>query len=821
MKAKIVAAIVLAVGAWPVAAQPDNDERPARGVARISLINGDVSVKRGDSGDLTAAAINAPLVVEDRVYTGEGSRVEVQFDYANMVRMAGNGELRLAELEYRRYLLQLAAGTVTFRVLRDSDADVEISTPSVAVRPVKRGEYRVTVRVDGTTEVTVRSGEAEIFTPQGSQRLRAGRTLMARGPVSDPEFQIVNAAREDDWDRWNARRDRDLERSRAYQYVSRDVYGAEDLDAYGRWVQVPPYGWVWSPVVVAGWAPYRLGRWAWIDWYGWTWVSYDPWGWAPYHYGRWFWNAPYGWCWWPGGIGVRHYWRPALVSFFGWDSWSGFHVGVGVGFGRIGWVPLAPFEPYRPWYGSRYYGGFRNRTYVDNSVNIVNNVNITNVYRNARVRDAITVVNGEDFRAGRVGRLRSLSDGELRQASLVNGQLPVAPARESLRLSDREPGRTNVSSGAERFFSRREPSRVERVPFEEQRLGMEQVARRTFEASARGEGRNLEGAVRGVEPGAGRGVPNERGWRSAGEPARVAEQPGVRTGNEAARDGWRRFGEPARTPDGESVGRRGADTNSSRDGWRRFGEPARTPDGESVGRRGADTNSSRDGWRRFGEPARTPDGESVGRRGADTNSSREGWRRFGEPARTPDGESVGRRGADTLGRGDSGTTWRRWSDAPRMEEGARSDDGYGRRGFDGGSRRSESPSRLEFPRGESRQEEPVRVGPRILRERTPGMESGGMGRSSGGFGESRRGAEAWGGSQRLESAPAPPMMRGGGDFGGRSRGGYFGGRVSGGDFGGRIGGGDFGSRGGGGMTRGADGGGGMRSGGEGRGGRVR
>jgi hypothetical protein len=36
-------------------------EDASRGVARVSLLNGDVSVRRGDSGEIVAAGLNAPL----------------------------------------------------------------------------------------------------------------------------------------------------------------------------------------------------------------------------------------------------------------------------------------------------------------------------------------------------------------------------------------------------------------------------------------------------------------------------------------------------------------------------------------------------------------------------------------------------------------------------------------------------------------------------------------------------------------------------------------------------------------------------------------
>src|SRR5258708_26343584 len=51
-------------------------------VARISLIQGDVSVQRGDTGDWAAAALNQPLVSGDRISTGDGSQAQLQLDHS-------------------------------------------------------------------------------------------------------------------------------------------------------------------------------------------------------------------------------------------------------------------------------------------------------------------------------------------------------------------------------------------------------------------------------------------------------------------------------------------------------------------------------------------------------------------------------------------------------------------------------------------------------------------------------------------------------------------------------------------------------------------
>src|SRR3974390_2530351 len=65
--------------AQPTEAEPGgpSGEAPAQtdqGVARISLIHGDVSTQRGDSGDWSAAVLNQPGMTGAKVSTGEGAR---------------------------------------------------------------------------------------------------------------------------------------------------------------------------------------------------------------------------------------------------------------------------------------------------------------------------------------------------------------------------------------------------------------------------------------------------------------------------------------------------------------------------------------------------------------------------------------------------------------------------------------------------------------------------------------------------------------------------------------------------------------------------
>ena len=416
---------VLSVPAWA----QDPGDAPEHGVARISLLSGDVTVRRGDSGEDVAAELNAPLVARDHVFTEEGSRAEIQFDSFNLLRLAPQSEVRLADLRDRDYLVQISAGTITFRVLDNSDAQAEISTPTMSIRPREDGIYRVAVLDDSSTELTVRSGEAEIYVGGTTDIIRAGQTIEVSGDPSDPQRRYLAAIPRDEWDRWNESRDRDQERSDSYKYVPRHVYGAHDLYGHGRWVYDAPYGWVWVPRVSVSWAPYRVGRWVWVDFYGWTWVSGDPWGWAPYHYGRWYHNTRYGWAWYPGEPRVRYYWRPALVVFFGWGR-------------NVGWVALAPNERYRPWYGPNRTVVVNNVNVVNNNVTVVNNINVVNTYKNARFisgRNGVTSVVSNDFgrRTITVNNFIVANNRDLQRAEHGDRWLPKEPSREHRQFSSR------------------------------------------------------------------------------------------------------------------------------------------------------------------------------------------------------------------------------------------------------------------------------------------------------------------------------------------------------------------------------------------------
>jgi len=469
MKRKVLAAVFLP-GFFTLLSSAQVDISP--GVARISLIEGEVSSQRGDTGDWSAAALNQPLVGGDRISTGDGSKAELQLDHANVLRLGNNAQAKIATLERAQIQVQVGRGIAYYNVFKDSEGDIEIDTPNAAIRPTsKEGVYRI--EVNGfETQVIVRAGAVEISTPQGNSRVETGQAATVRGTTEYAGNVLGGAPSMDSWDSWNDERDGVIRNAQSWNYTNRYYVGSEDLDAHGHWVNVEDYGRVWSPIVGGGWSPYRAGRWVWEPYWGWTWVSKEPWGWTPYHYGRW---VLYGksWVWWPGPVdGDSHYrpeWAPAYVTFFGFGGKRG----VAAGFGSVGWLASGPGDYFYRWYG-------RNGSHF-NVVNVADATDILYINRgtgvvapllggshfssvglaaiDARVRKAISTLGADRFGTGRSAP-KSVSGQAFRDGRIITGTLPIIPTREMLSATNRAASASSMIRAGEqrRFFTKRQPA---------------------------------------------------------------------------------------------------------------------------------------------------------------------------------------------------------------------------------------------------------------------------------------------------------------------------------------------------------------------------
>src|SRR5579859_7344500 len=488
--------------AQPTEAEPGGPEGEApattdQGVARVSLIHGDVSTQRGDSGDWSAATLNQPVMGGDKVSTADGARAELQLDFANLVRLGPNSKANIATFTKKDIQIQLSQGILNYTVSKDGEAEPEIDTPNVSVHPAHHdGVFRIEVRPDGDTVVIVRKGEAQIATPQGSTEVQAGEMATVRGTADEAQYKISQAPDRDDWDRWNSDRDHMIQNAQSWHHTNRYFTGSEDLDGHGQWRNVPDYGDVWVPNEPDGWVPYRDGNWTYEPYYGWTWVGYEPWGWAPYHYGRWF---PYGgaWAWWPGPVyvGYNPFWAPAYVSFWGWGGGFGFGFGYG-GWGGFGWLPIGPCDYFHPWWGG--YGGrfgvfnarFGNTGRFGGFAPLHGGTrfsNIANIHDN-HVGRALSTVNAAHFGAGRVSAVAATRE-QINGGRMMAGNMPVVPSRASLSASGRAAAPSTVRNGSEHFFGAVHNNVARPASFQQQTAHLQQTMQQNHVSAVTAGGR--------------------------------------------------------------------------------------------------------------------------------------------------------------------------------------------------------------------------------------------------------------------------------------------------------------------------------------------
>lgn len=344
----------------------DDDDEPevkAR-VARISFLSGEAKIRRNGVEEWEKAVLNLPLVEGDEIATDRGTRLEIQFDKNSHARLDENAYLKIVSLKDENVALSLSLGTMSVRltVFYKDQSSFEIDAPRTTVALQLPGAYRIDAGRDGDSEIGVSArdgGEARVYSDNAGFTLKNGRR--ARIFISGSnvgEWALSDASQlDDDFERWTGERDRAVAQSLSVahydKYYDNDIYGADDLNNDGEWLNIAGYGQVWRPYNsstsrYADWSPYRYGQWRWMPPYGWIWVNDEPWGWATYHHGRWFY---YGgrWHWSPYSYyrPRRSWWFPALVS-------------INIFGGNTCWYPLGYRHRWRNYNSHHGNGGPRN-----------------------------------------------------------------------------------------------------------------------------------------------------------------------------------------------------------------------------------------------------------------------------------------------------------------------------------------------------------------------------------------------------------------------------------------------------------------------------
>jgi hypothetical protein len=353
-----------------------------RSLARLSHITGNTFIQKAGDLAFEEGMVNMPLAEGDRISTTEG-RAEIYIGNGNYVRLNFNTKIDLTKLpSIENDLIQIKLWTGNIIVSLESlykEKNIELHTADISIYVLDRGLYRLNINQNQNTEFFVYEGVVEAAGESESMLLKDGQQLEAqRGHYRETSLDFMTAAN-DSFYEWSHKRDAILRQHFAKRYLPEELDDFEyELNTYGHWNYVSPYGYVWLPDGIgSNWRPYYNGRWLWYPICGWTWLPYEPWGWVTFHYGRWHWSLDLGWYWIPT---LR--WGPAWVRWYRWnDYWA--------------WTPISYYGQPVVIINNIFYPTYSQNTYPSNS-------------------SSLTVVHKDQLRAN------NLSDAALSRPSLKN-----------------------------------------------------------------------------------------------------------------------------------------------------------------------------------------------------------------------------------------------------------------------------------------------------------------------------------------------------------------------------------------------------------------
>jgi len=382
---------------------PNPEEEPLL-VGRISHIEGQLMRYVPDQGDWFSTDKDAPFGINDTLRSDGDAKAEIIMPNNTWLRIDGDTQIQLIEIKDDVTEIDVVSGTVRF-YNKGSDVSIKARTPFGYAEGPGGTIFDLFVG-DDSAEVIALKGNVyfDHYTTQKKYKVISGSFSI----LADNGHVTTGGADTDpQWDAWNGERDalwakRMDVKGASVRYLPPELYDhAYILDGHGRWESVCYDGanyYFWRPIHVSiGWSPFTVGRW-WV-WYGdHTWIPNEPFGYVTHHYGNWVLVNGF-WYWAPPVARVRAHWGPPILDIgFAWYpgrvAWI--HSGA-----HMGWIPLAPYEPY---YCHRRWG--RRAVVVKNAhqTNLYN-INRYKHHKHAVIIDRNNLYKGNNYRNVRISNI--------------------------------------------------------------------------------------------------------------------------------------------------------------------------------------------------------------------------------------------------------------------------------------------------------------------------------------------------------------------------------------------------------------------------------
>ena len=393
-------------------------------IGRISHVEGLMFRYDPASDRWVSTTREAPFGVDDLLRSDPDARAEVLLPNNTWIRMDGDTRLLLTALNPEITEVDLPFGTGRFYNKSDG-TELNVTTPFGRISAPPGSAFDLYVGEEGIDIVAVQ--DSVFFFHNASGRRHEVRENSAAISADMGSVSAMPDNGDPDWTAWNRSMDalwadRMASRGKSTAYLPPELRSeAHALDEHGHWERIHYEGRhyrFWRPTrVSASWSPFSWG--AWIVWHGdHVWVPHEPFGWVTHHYGNWIFTAGH-WYWAPPVTRIMVQARlPLLHIGFAWYpgrvSWI--HSGA-----HVGWIPLAPYEPYythRHW-GRRsivhasYHHRHRHHVYKHRRHAVVihrSHLYRSNNYRHARIRGISHTVLHKKYRTARVLDRKVLKD---------------------------------------------------------------------------------------------------------------------------------------------------------------------------------------------------------------------------------------------------------------------------------------------------------------------------------------------------------------------------------------------------------------------------
>ena len=132
-------------------------------VARITRLEGTVSIMRSGSAEWRAAKPSMPLEVGDQVYTREESFAEIRYSIGTVMRMDEKTKITIAASSEKSIQTRNGLGDVwvNMKKLLTKGKEFEVTTPT-AVAAIRGTVFQMASEADSTASVSVYNGKVAV-----------------------------------------------------------------------------------------------------------------------------------------------------------------------------------------------------------------------------------------------------------------------------------------------------------------------------------------------------------------------------------------------------------------------------------------------------------------------------------------------------------------------------------------------------------------------------------------------------------------------------------------------------------------------------------